>query len=71
MSVEVETSEGEWVALYNAIIQEVIEDGVDVYVRGSGRGDGGGFAYASRYYNVFGEDCETPPSSGYFGMVEW
>ena len=69
--IEVATSEGEWESLYEAVIQDNINDSVDVYVRGGGRWDGGGFAYVSEDYDLFGEECETPPEDGYIFMVEW
>ena len=69
----------QWQELYQGNIQDMIETNLDLYVRGNGPDindidempSGWGFAYISTEYNVFGEDCNTPPTSGYLHLVIW
>ncbi len=69
--VEVLTPSGQWVELYNANIQQMITNSQDVYVRGSDQGNNHGFVYVSEQYNLFGDDCITPPKDGYLEMLSW
>ncbi len=69
--VEVLTPSVEWVELYNANIQQTITNSQDVYVRGNDQGNNHGFVYVSEQYNLFGDDCITPPDDGYIEMVSW
>ncbi len=69
--VEVLTPSVEWVELYNANILQMITNNQDVYVRGSDQGNKHGFVYVSEQYNLFGDDCITPPDDGYIEMVSW
>ena len=68
-----------WYELYSNNILTMIETNLDVYVRGNGpdindvdeEDEDWGFAYISESYNLYGRDCNTPPSDGFINMVQW
>ena len=74
VTVEVKSQgNDEWVVLDTFGISNLIEEHLDMYIRGDDLGEGHGFAYIGTVYNAFGEECGLPPESGdmYLTIVEW
>ena len=59
--LEVSSEGSEWLDLYFNNIQDMIDNHMDVYVRGTDLENGTGFAYVSQEYDDFTESCDNPP----------
>ena len=63
---------GEWLNIHEDNISIMIENNLDLYLRGSSTEEGpGSYAYTSYTYNLFGEACDRPPTDGYLKLVQW
>lgn len=61
-----------WHRLYENNIDFMIEENLDLYVRGGvSLKDGKHFGYISTKYNLFGETCTLPPYTGFENILYW
>ena len=74
VTVSVASISSDWHVLYRAVIQDLIENSSDLYVRGVDRNGANGFAYVSGNYalrNSYFPWCGVPPEDGYLAIVNW
>ncbi len=50
---------------------DLVEQHMDLYIRGTALGKDRGFAYFSSEYNVFSDHCGETPEDGYEHLIEW
>ena len=55
LTVSVASAGSAWHQLFTAVIQDLIHNNTDLYLRGSDLGASRGFAYVSESYNLHGE----------------
>ncbi len=65
--------EDQWLSelLFEANFTDLVEQHMDLYIRGTALGSDRGFAYFSSEYNVFSDHCDEKPEYGYERLVEW
>ena len=69
--IQVSSGTEPWHDLYFNVIDSMINNNLDLYVRGGIDEGGHGFAYISTKYNLFGETCHMVPFAGFENIVKW
>lgn len=69
--VQVSTDALEWHDVYEGHVQSMIDSTFDVYLRSTDLSNGAGFAYVSKHYNAFSENCHELPRDNYLNIVQW